>query len=70
MRHRLAVIMHQQTLWSPMNDARRLALLILVDALLTVAVVHRAQQHAEADQIRALAVGTITAARARHQAMR
>ena len=53
-----------------MNDARRLALLILVDALLTVAVVHRAQQHAEADQIRALAVGTITAARARHQAMR
>jgi len=53
-----------------MRDGRWLALLILIDALLTLAVVHRAQQHAEANEVRRLAVGTLQAARVRHEAMR
>jgi len=53
-----------------MKDGRRLALLILVDALLSVAVVHRAQQHADARELRRLAVDTIEAARTRNQVLR
>lgn len=53
-----------------MHAARRLALLILIDALLTVAVVHRAQQHEEARAVRRLALEVITAINSRRAARR
>ncbi len=53
-----------------MRSAHRLAILILVDALLTLAVVHRAQQHEQALKLRVLAVRAIELSRSRHKAMR
>lgn len=53
-----------------MRTSRRLATLILIDAILTVAVVHRAQQHTDAYERRQQAVSVIGLAERRHQAMR
>ena len=53
-----------------MRDGRRLAILVLLDALLTLAVVHRAHQHHEASELRAMAVGVIELSRSRQEARR
>ena len=53
-----------------MRNSRWLALLVLLDALLALAVVHRAQQHADANELRRQAIEVIQAARARHKAVR
>jgi uncharacterized membrane-anchored protein len=53
-----------------MHAARRLALLILIDALLTLGVVHRAQQHAQAQEVRRLALQVVSAANAWRSARR
>jgi hypothetical protein len=53
-----------------MRDGRRLAILVLVDALLTLGVVHRAQQHQDAIKVRSMAVDAIDLSRLRQEAMR
>jgi hypothetical protein len=53
-----------------MHAARRLALLVLIDALLTLAVVHRVQQHEEAQAVRRLALEVISAANSRRSVRR
>ena len=58
--------MHQTDPWSLMRDGRRL----LVDALLTLGVVHRAQQHQDAIKVRSMAVDAIDLSRLRQEAMR
>jgi hypothetical protein len=62
--------MQQSDAGSPMRNSRWLALLVLLDALLALAVVHRAQQHADANELRRQAIEVIQAARARHKAVR